>query len=431
MLGALFFMIFDSVLRKIFTEKQIEFPSMMAGLVILFALLVGMETLSTGLGDKVFQLLLPGTNLLSKWLPVFFIPGLIMAPLAPKLGSALEAGKVLFILVGGFFYTIVTTVYAAIAVRSLQGKLIDAQPPVAATTSSAVAPPKPYSEETVKNLFTGSIIFGVLSYIAATQQSNTFLDAYKVPIHTLFMACTTVGSFVYGARLPKSFTTYVHPLVTGTVSTLIVTQLFSKITGQTFESVLQTFKVGTLNWRETGAGDILLYLLGPSVVCMAIPMYEKKTLMKENIAALFVAVMVTAVGGLFGTAAMARLLRIQSDITRLSVIPRMVTTALAMEITKILGGNLAISATCVVLTGIFGATVGKQVLAALKVTDPVCRGLAIGGASQGLGVAGMVNEKDAFPFAAIGMVLTAVAATTISSIPAVKKALIDLALGTN
>lgn len=93
MLGALFFMIFDSALRKIFTEKQIEFPSMMAGLVILFALLVGMETLSTGLGDKVFQLLLPGTNLLSKWLPVFFIPGLIMAPLAPKLGSALEVCK--------------------------------------------------------------------------------------------------------------------------------------------------------------------------------------------------------------------------------------------------------------------------------------------------------------------------------------------------
>ena len=62
----------------------------------------------------------------------------------------------------------------------------------------------------------------------------------------------------------------------------------------------------------------------------------------------------------------------------------------------------------------------------LKIDDPVSRGLGMGAAGQGLGVAAMMPEKDAFPFAAINMVLTAVCATALVSVPAVKDALISI-----
>jgi hypothetical protein len=47
-----------------------------------------------------------------------------------------------------------------------------------------------------------------------------------------------------------------------------------------------------------------------------------------------------------------------------------------------------------------------------------------------LGVASLAGEPDAFPFAAMSMVLNAIAATVLVSIPAVKTALVELASGT-
>jgi len=96
-----------------------------------------------------------------------------------------------------------------------------------------------------------------------------------------------------------------------------------------------------------------------------------------------------------------------------------------------LGGDISLAALVVVFTGIFGATYGGRILTTLGVHDPVARGLGIGAAAQGLGVASFVNEKEAFPFAAISMVLTAVGATTLVSIPFVKDALIAVATGPN
>jgi putative effector of murein hydrolase len=94
-----------------------------------------------------------------------------------------------------------------------------------------------------------------------------------------------------------------------------------------------------------------------------------------------------------------------------------------------LGGDISICASVVVLTGIVGATYGKSILTRAGVSDPVARGLAVGSSSQGLGVASMADEPDAFPFAAISMVLTAIAATTLVSIPAVKSSIVQLATG--
>ena len=50
----------------------------------------------------------------------------------------------------------------------------------------------------------------------------------------------------------------------------------------------------------------------------------------------------------------------------------------------------------------------------------------MGAAGQGLGVAAMMPEKEAFPFAAINMVLTAICATALVSIPSVKEMLLNI-----
>jgi putative effector of murein hydrolase len=139
------------------------------------------------------------------------------------------------------------------------------------------------------------------------------------------------------------------------------------------------------------------------------------------------AMLCSSVGGLFGTAWYIRLLGVGASVmVRLSLLTRNVTTGLAIIITQMLEGDIAIAASVVVLTGIFAATVGRGMLDFFKIQDPVSRGLGMGAAGQGLGVAAMMPEKDAFPFAAINMVLTAICASTLVSIPAVKESLVKI-----
>lgn len=384
-----------------------------------------LEVVKPGLGDGIFASLTPGAGLLAKWLPVFFVPGLAMLPLAPSMGSPLEIAKVFLVVVVGFYYSAATVAYTVLGLRTLEGSVTIASAPTPSAPSAPAA--KPYSDELMDVYLKAFVLTGALS-IGATLSNN----AYATPLRTLFMTITTFFGYVWGARLPAAFCKVVHPLVTSTAVTLAATQLEAMITGGTFNNVLNTYKAGSMNPMSAGAGDILLYLLGPSVVSFAISIYSRKKQIVDNLLVVCTSMLVGSVGGLFGTAAMVRLLKLGGDagcILRKSLLPRNVTTPLAVAITQILKGNIPQACAVVVFTGIYGATFGASFMTALGITDPVARGMGVGASGQGLGVASMMKEPEAFPFAAVSMVLTAIAATTFVSIPAFADALVKLSCG--
>jgi putative effector of murein hydrolase len=301
-----------------------------------------------------------------------------------------------------------------------------------AATQVPVPPPPPpvvkqFLESTLHSLAITSLVSGVISIVATRKQFQ-----YATSLQAVFHFISTVTAYVWASLLPSSFTKFVHPLVTSTTLTWLLMQLTALATDSTFKTVLATYKAGSLHWSNCGAGDHLLNLLGPSVIAFAVAMYSRKKLLQENLAIVLIAMIVSAGGGLFGTAAFVRAIQLggkNGALVRLSVLSRNVTTALAIAVTSILGGNISIASSVVVLTGIFAATFGRSILTSMGIHDPVARGLGIGGAGQGLGVASMSLEPDAFPFAAMSMVLTAVCATILVSIPSVKDVLVQLAVG--
>lgn len=430
LVGATFFTLLQVALNKVFRANNIAFPAMLGCTILVFTVLVLAEAIVPGVGDNAFDLLGPGAGLLTKWLPVMFVPGLAMLPLAPSIGSVADVFKVISMIVVGFGFTMSTTGYLVLAMRKAQGLVEETvEAPVnannAVTTEAPSPPPKPFTEETFKFLLKGTVLTGAIS-MAATRQNSS----YATPIRTVFMFIGTLFTYIFGARLPSGFTKIVHPLVTATVGTLLLTQLDGLVTGSSFEDVLRTYKAGTLCPIHTGAGDLLLFLLGPAVGCLAVPMYSRKKIMADNLPVVIAAMLCSSLGGLFGTAWYVRLLGVGSSaMVRLSLLSRNVTTALAIAVTQMLGGDMAIAASVVVLTGIFGATVGRGLLDFLNIQDPVSRGLGMGAAGQGLGVAAMMPEKEAFPFAAINMILTAVCATALVSVPAVKEMLVSIVSG--
>lgn len=423
----------DVQFRALFTKFSIPFPSSLAGCISLFATMIALTCMRKEWGEAIYNTLNPGATLLAKWLPVFFVPSLITLPLAGSLGNSMEIVKIFSVIIGGFFFTLFTTAWSVLGMRRLMGWSSGDKHNgvirtfVAPTNAVTNPPPKPFSLKLVKMLTTLAGISGIATMaLGAVNKSATLLIT---PLQSLFLLFTTLSSFVFGANLPKFFTKAVHPLITCTSITWVASNLLAFLTGKTFLDVIKTYKAGTLSPLSTGAGDVLLFLLGPAVVALACQMYGRKTLMRENIAEVGISTIVSSLGGLYGTAAAVRLLGIGNSSIRLSLLSRNITSPLAMAIAAMLGADVSLAVTIVVLTGLYGANFGASILDAFGINDAVARGLGIGAAAHGLGTAALTNEKDAFPFAAIAMALTASACTVLISIPVVKKSILSLALG--
>ena len=88
--GVVVMTLIERGVNKIFAAKGIKFPSQLGGCIALFFFLLLADVVSPGLGESVYASLTPGSGLLAKWLPVFFVPGLAMLPLAPSIGSGME-----------------------------------------------------------------------------------------------------------------------------------------------------------------------------------------------------------------------------------------------------------------------------------------------------------------------------------------------------
>jgi putative effector of murein hydrolase len=435
--SALLLVILDVALRKYFKKACISFPSSLAGCGILFSFLVTLSSINNKLGDSVYNVFSPGALLLSKWLAVFFVPSLVTLPLAQPLGSALELAKVSFIVIFGFLFTLMATSWSVLGVRWIAGtttpKTLDDNNKAAVPTTAK----KPaYSASTLTALLSCAAASAYFSIAKINPTLYCFITKTNLPVskiaNTLLMLSSTLASFVFGARLPSNFTKVVHPLVTCTSLTWVVAKLLAVATSTKFVDQLRLYKTGSLtSLTTTGAGDILIFLLGPSVIALACQMYSRKAIMRQNVKEVAAAVIVgSSFGGLFGTALLVRLMKLSSSTLAVSLLPRNITSPLAMAIATLLGGaDVSLAVSMVVISGLIGANFGASILDRAGIQDPVARGLGIGAAAHGLGTAAFINEKDAAPFAAIAMALTGSMSTVLVSIPAIRNLLLKIATG--
>ena len=199
----------------------------------------------------------------------------------------------------------------------------------------------------------------------------------------LFYFFVTVGIyFLFAFLQKKAHSPLLNPLlwtIVFVVGYILLVVLMDKkeITPEFIEA-----EVG----RYEGAVNIFDILLGPVTVALALPLYANRNVLKENWLAILVASVVgvgTSIGSviLFGY-----LLGLDNSIV-LALYPRGVTTAIAREISVMLGVGefTAITVTVVVLTGIVGAIVGPLLIKLFHNQDDAIVGLALGSASHAIG----------------------------------------------
>ena len=141
------------------------------------------------------------------------------------------------------------------------------------------------------------------------------------------------------------------------------------------------------------AEQLMTVLLGPAVVALALPLYRhRKTLLRLLPAALLGIATGSAVS-LASAVAVARAAGLDRVIV-LSIAPKSVTAPVAVEISRIVGGDEALTAAFVITTGVLGSMLGPWLLTRIRIADPVARGLAVGTAAHGQGTAMMLQEGE-------------------------------------
>jgi predicted murein hydrolase (TIGR00659 family) len=150
-------------------------------------------------------------------------------------------------------------------------------------------------------------------------------------------------------------------------------------------------------------GDIILFLLGPSVVALAVPLYQRREEIWQRKRPILIGVFAGSLASIVSACGLAWILGGSREII-LSLAPKSVTTPIAISIVEKIGGLAPLTAAIVVLTGCLGAVCGPEFCRRIGVTSPVATGLAVGTAAHGIGTARMF-EVDRLSGAVAGLAI--------------------------
>ncbi|MDD2534859.1 MAG: LrgB family protein [Eubacteriales bacterium] len=149
--------------------------------------------------------------------------------------------------------------------------------------------------------------------------------------------------------------------------------------------VIVTLKVLHIDYAHYNDGaKFLSYLLTPTTVSLAIPLYLQLHLLKKNFKAISVGIFAGVVASL-GSIWLLALAFNLDHLMYVTLLPKSITSAIGMGLTAELGGNVTITVATIVITGIIGNMTAESICRLFKIDDPVARGIAIGTSSHAAG----------------------------------------------
>ena len=194
----------------------------------------------------------------------------------------------------------------------------------------------------------------------------------KELFETSMFAGVTISilTYVLGMELRKRFNSAIcNPLLISIVATIIILVIA--------DIDYKTYNEGT---------KYLSWLLTPSTVCLAIPLYEQWQLLKKNYKAVLLGILSGVVTGMISIFVLAMLMNL-SHREYVSLLPKSITTAIGMGVSEELGGYVTITVAVIVITGVIGNIFGEIICKIFRITDQIAKGLAYGTSAHAMGTA--------------------------------------------
>ena len=193
----------------------------------------------------------------------------------------------------------------------------------------------------------------------------------SLPIIGIFLtiACYMIALAI-GKRIPSPLTS---PMITANALIILIV-VFTPLT-------LQQYLAG---------GSMLSMFIGPVTVILALRIYSQRALLRENIIPILGGCIAGSCVSLFSVWMFCRLFSIEQAIT-LSILPKSVTTAIAIELSRKGGGFTSLTVSAVIATGITCSSFMPFFVRVLKLKDPVAAGVAMGCSGHVIGTAAAIE----------------------------------------
>ena len=154
---------------------------------------------------------------------------------------------------------------------------------------------------------------------------------------------------------------------------------------------LLIFDIPYVNYKV--GGDMINIFLAPATALIAIKIYQQFELLKENWLPVLIGTAVGSAVSVVCVILLCRVFLLDQELLA-SLLPKSVTTAIAVSLSEQGGGLPAITVGAVTITGIFGAVFAPAMIKVFGIKDPVEAGLAIGTCSHALGTTKAVELGD-------------------------------------
>jgi len=210
----------------------------------------------------------------------------------------------------------------------------------------------------------------------------------------------SLGTYLIGTALYRKWPRpFLHPLLTSALMVILILE----VTPWTMEAYQQ-------------GGDFITMLLAPATILLALPLFRQRRLLKAHGVIILLSILAGSITAVASVLILSPLLGLPQELL-VSFIPKSVTTPIAVEISRQMGGIPALTAMAVVFTGIIGAVTAPTILKICRIEAPLAQGLAMGTAAHALGTSRaleMGEEQGAMSGLAIGIAgLITVAVTLI------------------
>ena len=147
-------------------------------------------------------------------------------------------------------------------------------------------------------------------------------------------------------------------------------------------AVLMLLKTEYSQFQESA--KYLGYLLTPATVCLAIPLYQQAELLKRNFKAIAGGIAAGVFTSLFSVFLLSKLFSLNHE-QYVTMLPKSITTAIGMDVSKELGGIETITVAVIIITGILGNILAEFVCKLFRIQEPIAKGIAIGASSHAIG----------------------------------------------
>ncbi len=169
---------------------------------------------------------------------------------------------------------------------------------------------------------------------------------------------------------------------------------------------LKLTDVSIENYNE--GGKYIEFWLKPTIVALGVPLYKQLSTIRKQLLPLILSELAGCVVGVISVVLVARLLGATQEVV-MSLAAKSVTTPIAMEVTKTVGGIPSLTAAVVICVGIFGGMTGFRVMRLTHIGSPIAQGLSLGTAAHAMGTSRAMDVSDKYgAFASLGLTINGI-----------------------